>query len=99
MELNLRCVDEVQQKQLLKIFNEETCGGHNSSSITAFKILRNCFYWPDMFWDAYLYVKECEKCKLFIGKPQLATPPLRPVVSDEPFKQWGIDFIRPINPM
>ena len=52
-----------------------------------------------MFQDAYLYVKECEKCKLFFGKLQLSTLPLRIVVIDEPFKKLGFDFIRPINSM
>ena len=51
-----------------------------------------------MFKDAYKYVKDCEKCQLFTRRPQLATLPLRPVVIDEPFKQWGIDFIGPLNP-
>lgn len=51
-----------------------------------------------MFWDAYVHVKGCEKCQLFSGKPHLAALPLRPVVIDEPFKQWGVDFIGPINP-
>ncbi|XP_059070699.1 uncharacterized protein LOC131860316 [Cryptomeria japonica] len=31
-------------------------------------------------------------------KPQLATLPLRPVVMEEPFKQWGLDFIGPLTP-
>lgn len=38
-------------------------------------------------------MENCEKCKLFIGKTQLATLPLRLVVIDEPFKQWELDFI------
>ena len=51
-----------------------------------------------MFKDSYKYVKNCEKCHLFTGRPQLAALPLRPVVIDEPFQQWGIDFIGPLNP-
>ncbi|XP_059066425.1 uncharacterized protein LOC131857734 [Cryptomeria japonica] len=51
-----------------------------------------------MFRDAYTYIKGCEKCELFYGKPQLAALPLRPMVVDEPFKQWGIDFVGPIDP-
>ncbi|XP_059075168.1 uncharacterized protein LOC131875151 [Cryptomeria japonica] len=31
-------------------------------------------------------------------KPQLAALPLRPVVVEEPFKQWGLDFIAPLTP-
>lgn len=40
----------------------------------------------------------CEKCKLFSAKPKLATLPLRNVNIEEPFKQWGLDFIGPLNP-
>lgn len=94
----LRCVDKPQQQKLLEIYHGEAYGRHFSSSVTAFKILRNCFYWPGMFREAYIYVKECEKCQLFSEKPHLVALPLRPMVVDEPFKQWGIDFIGPINP-
>ncbi|XP_059067735.1 uncharacterized protein LOC131858500 [Cryptomeria japonica] len=94
----LRCVDKPQQRKLLEVYHDEACGGHFSSLVTAFKILRNCFDWPGMFRDVYNYVKECEKYQLFFGKPHLVALPLRLVVVDEPFKQWGIDFIGPIIP-
>ena len=40
----LRCVDKKQQEKLLKTFHDEACGGNFSSSIMAFKILRQCYY-------------------------------------------------------
>ena len=40
----LRCVDKPQQEKLLKTFHDEACGGHLSSSVTTFKILRQCHY-------------------------------------------------------
>ncbi|XP_059076546.1 uncharacterized protein LOC131875864 [Cryptomeria japonica] len=46
------CVDKQQRKKLLQFFHNEACGGIFSSSVTAFKILRNCYYWPGMFKDA-----------------------------------------------
>lgn len=52
----LRCVDKKQQVKLLTSFHNEACGGHFSSTVTAFKILRYCYYWPDMFKDAYKWV-------------------------------------------
>lgn len=39
------CVDKKQQQKLLKAFNDEACGGKFSSSLTTFKILRECYYW------------------------------------------------------
>lgn len=66
--------------------------------MTTYEILRQCYYWLGMFKDNYKWIAQCEKCKMFIGKPQLATFPLRPIVIEGPFQQWGIDFIGPINP-
>lgn len=51
-----------------------------------------------MFKDAYAWVAKCEKCKLFTGKSQLAALLLQLVTVDEPFKQWGLDFIGPLMP-
>ncbi|XP_059068980.1 uncharacterized protein LOC131859359 [Cryptomeria japonica] len=40
----LRCVDKPKQRKLLGVYHNEACSGHFSSSVTAFKIIRNCFY-------------------------------------------------------
>ncbi|XP_059070429.1 uncharacterized protein LOC131860082 [Cryptomeria japonica] len=85
----LRLVDKSLQESMLKTFHDEACGGHFSSTVTTYKILRNSYYWLGMFKDAYAWVGKCEKCKLFTGKPQCATLPLKPIVIDEPFKKWG----------
>ncbi|KAH9316565.1 hypothetical protein KI387_025192, partial [Taxus chinensis] len=34
----------------------------------------------------------------FVGRPKLASLPLKPVVIEEPFQQWGLDFIGTLNP-
>ena len=94
----LRCVDSNQQEKLLKTFHDGACGGHFSSIVTAFKILRSGYYWPGMFRSTYQWVRNCEKCKLFSSKPQLAALPLKLVIIEEPFQQWGLNFIGPINP-
>ena len=35
---------------------------------------------------------------MFVGRPQLAALPLKLVIIERLFQQWGLDFIRPINP-
>lgn len=35
---------------------------------------------------------------MFTRRPQLTDHPLKPFVVEEPFKQWGLDFIGPVNP-
>lgn len=52
----LRCVDKEQQEKLLQAFHNEACGGHYSSTIKTFKILRRCYYSTSMFKDAYKWV-------------------------------------------
>ncbi|KAH9288477.1 hypothetical protein KI387_032594, partial [Taxus chinensis] len=47
--------------------------------------------------DASKWVGKCEACQTFVGRPKLAALPLNPVVIDEPFQQWGLDFIRTLN--
>src|SRR5271154_4042947 len=51
-----------------------------------------------MFKDAYAWVSRCEKFKMFSGRPQLAALPLRPIIIEGPFQQWGLNFIGPISP-
>lgn len=58
----LRCVDKEQQVNLLTYFHNEACGGNFSSTFIAFKILRQCYYWPGMFKDAYKRVANFDKC-------------------------------------
>ena len=91
-------VDSEQRNELLQLFHNEACGGHYLASVTAYKILRNCFYWPRMFKDVEEWVKKCDSCQYFKGRVQLAALPLKPVVIEEPFQQWGLDFIGPIHP-
>lgn len=94
----LRCVDKAQQTKLLESFHDKACGGHFSAPVTAHKILRAKYYWPTLFQDAFPWVRKCVHCQQFVGKPKLAALPLKPVIVEEPFRQWGIDFIGVINP-
>ena len=43
-------------------------------------------------------MRKCEKFAIFSGKKKLAALPLHPIQVDQPFSQWGFDFIGPINP-
>ncbi|KAH9294426.1 hypothetical protein KI387_040371, partial [Taxus chinensis] len=74
------------------------CGGHYSSMVTAHKILRGGYYWPSLFRDASKWVDKCEACQTFVGRPKLTSLPLKLVVIEEPFQQWGFDFIGTLNP-
>jgi len=51
-----------------------------------------------MFANCYKLVKQCQQCKFYASKKRNATLPLNPILVEEPFTQWGLDFIRIINP-
>ncbi|KAH9291693.1 hypothetical protein KI387_043119, partial [Taxus chinensis] len=48
--------------------------------------------------DTSKWVDKCEAYQTFVGRPKLAALPLKPVVIEEPFQQWGLDFIGTLNP-
>jgi hypothetical protein len=73
-------------------------GGHFSAKDTSFKIIRNGYYWPSIFYDSYKFARSYDKCQKFVGKERLSAMPLQPVLLDFPFSKWGLDFIGPINP-
>eukprot|EP00253_Pinus_taeda_P022144 PITA_22144 len=62
------------------------------------KILKAGFYWPTLFTDVKKFVTACHKCQIFEGKRKLLLLPLRPIATENPFRQWGLDFIREIHP-
>ncbi|XP_059071294.1 uncharacterized protein LOC131865075 [Cryptomeria japonica] len=51
-----------------------------------------------MFKDTDDWVKKCDIYQQFKGKVQLAALPLKLVIIEEPFQQWGLDFIGLIHP-
>ena len=57
------------------------------------KILRAGYYWPSIFLDVHSFVRGCEQCQLFTRKQKLVALPLKAVVIEAPFQQWGLDFI------
>jgi hypothetical protein len=94
----LRCVDSNKSQELIKEFHEGICGGHFTPTTTAHRIIRSGYYWPTIFKDSYAMVRKCFSCQKFSGKMKKVAMPLQPVLVEEPFAQWGLDVIGPINP-
>ena len=42
--------------------------------------------------------RKCISCKTKLGKMKKASMTLQPIIVEEPFTQWGLDVIGPINP-
>jgi hypothetical protein len=62
------------------------------------KILTEGFYWPTIFANVYKGVTTCHECRIFEVKKKFFPLPLKPISMEEPFQQWGLDFIGKINP-
>jgi len=94
----LSCLTKDETDKVLKEFHAGHCGGHLYWKSTADKILRARFYWPSLFVDVNKFVVSCHKCQIFEGKRKLLPLPLKPISTERPFQQWGLDFIGEIHP-
>ena len=94
----MRCLDKGQYVEVMQQFHSSICGWHHYWKTTAHKILRARYYWPTLFSNVFSFVKSCDKCQRFVGRKQLKSLPLKPVHTNGPFQQWGLDFIGEINP-
>ena len=94
----LNCLIKEETDKILKEFHAGDCGGHLYWKSTADKFLRAVFYWPTLFADVKKFVTACHKFQIFEGKRRLLPLPLRPISTERPFQQWGLDFIGEIHP-
>jgi hypothetical protein len=94
----LICVDENQALALIKEFHEGICGGRFTPTTTAHKIMRVGFYWSSIFKDSYAAIRRCFSCQQFSGKMKKVVMHLHLIVVEQPFSQWGLDVIGPMNP-
>ena len=94
----VRCIKLDQVDMIMKEFHDGPNGRHFSIRTIVMKIMRTGYYWPSLFSDAHKYVRRCKTCAFFLGKQRLAALPQYPIQVDQPFAQWGLDFIGPINP-
>jgi hypothetical protein len=60
---------------------------------TTHKILREIYYWPTIFFNTHRYIRSCHPCQFFTRKQRLLALPLKLVVVEAHFQQWGLDFI------
>lgn len=94
----LRCVDQCQADKILHEFYYGSSRGHFSAQTTIIKITCAGYFWPSMFKYVHTLVRECKECQYYAGRCKKAAMPLRLVMVEEPFSQWGLNFIGMINP-
>lgn len=94
----LKCILDSKVQKVLNEYYEGFYGGNYAIKATAHKIMRARFYLPSLFNILYDFIKKYHECKVFYGKHKLSIMPLKSVVIDAPFAQWGLDLIGEINP-
>eukprot|EP00253_Pinus_taeda_P026370 PITA_26370 len=82
----------------MKEFHSGDCGGHLYWKSIAENIFRAGYYWPSLFVDVKKFAVSCHKCQIFEGERKLLPLLLKPISTEKPFQQRGLDFIGEIHP-
>jgi hypothetical protein len=94
----LRCLNPQEAQKVTFDFHRSLCGGNHFWKTTTHKIIRARYYWRTLFTDVCREVIAYIKFQRLLGKQQLKSLPLKPIVAATPFQQWGLDFIGEIHP-
>ncbi|XP_012442031.1 uncharacterized protein LOC105767047 [Gossypium raimondii] len=83
-----RCVAEIEVQSILTFCHSYACGGH-------FGPKRTALFLKNIFPDAFLFCKTCERCQKVGNLSRRNGMPLTPIHICEIFDVWGIDFMGP----
>nr|GEY78906.1 reverse transcriptase domain-containing protein [Tanacetum cinerariifolium] len=90
-----RCVHSQEAIDILKGCHYGPTGGHHGPNYTAKKVFDSGFYWPTIYRDAQVLVKNCDVCQRQ-GKISQRDEMLQNSIQVyENFDVWGIDFMGP----
>ncbi|GKV00639.1 hypothetical protein SLEP1_g13303, partial [Rubroshorea leprosula] len=91
----LRCLNPYEAEYALREVHEGVCGSHVGARTLAHKVLRQGYYWPNMYKDATHFVQRCLKCQFFAHLTHQPAEQLTTLVAPWPFAQWGLDLLGP----
>ncbi|GKV10869.1 hypothetical protein SLEP1_g22179 [Rubroshorea leprosula] len=91
----LRCLSPYEVEYALREVHEGVCGSHVGARTLAHKVLRQGYYWPNMYKDATYFVQKCLKCQFFAHLTHQPAEELASLVAPWPFAQWGLDLLGP----
>ncbi|GKV31526.1 hypothetical protein SLEP1_g40206 [Rubroshorea leprosula] len=91
----LRCLNPYEVEYALREVHEGVCGSHVGARTLAHKVLRQGYYWPNMYKDATHFVQRCLKCQFFAHLTHQLAEELTTLVAPWPFAQWGLDLLGP----
>ncbi|KII62308.1 Pro-Pol polyprotein [Thelohanellus kitauei] len=90
----LAVVPQTSRNDLIKTYHEVD-GGHSGIDKT-FNIIRNKFYWPNMYNNVYHIVSSCDICQK-IKKPTYPHKArLIPIIPSSKFESWQTDILGPL---
>ncbi|GKV02599.1 hypothetical protein SLEP1_g15017 [Rubroshorea leprosula] len=75
--------------------HEGVCGSHMGARTLAHKVLRQGYYWPNMYKDATQFIQRCQKCQFFAHLIHQPAEELTTLMAPWPFAQWGLDLLGP----
>ena len=93
-----RCISNDDQIGVLTFCHSEACVGQFFARKMANKILHAGFYWPTLFKDCFDFYKTCAKCQQLGGVTKRNMMPLTPILINEIFDCWGLDFMGTFPP-
>jgi len=93
----LCCLEKDESEKFMTELHSSNAGGHFAGETIDHKVLRARYYWPTLFRDAHDMACKCAICQMVVGRVKKLDFPLQHVTIDQPFQQWGLDVIGPIN--
>ncbi|GKV39886.1 hypothetical protein SLEP1_g47587 [Rubroshorea leprosula] len=91
----LRCLNPYEAEYALREVHEGVCGSHVGARTLAHKVLRQGYYYPNMYKDATHFVQKCPRCQFFAHLTHQPAEELTNLVAPWPFAQWGLDLLGP----
>ncbi|GKU96885.1 hypothetical protein SLEP1_g10067 [Rubroshorea leprosula] len=91
----LRCLTPYEAEYALREVHEGVCGSHIGARTLAHKVLRQGYYWPNMYKDTTQFVQRCQKCQFFAHLIHQPAEELTILIAPWPFAQWGLDLLGP----
>ncbi|GKV30660.1 hypothetical protein SLEP1_g39449 [Rubroshorea leprosula] len=91
----LRCLTPYEAEYALREVHGGVCRSHIGARTLAHKVLRQGYYWPNMYKDAIQFLQRCQKCQFFAHLIHQPAEELTTLVAPWPFAQWGLDLLGP----
>ncbi|GKV48818.1 hypothetical protein SLEP1_g55610 [Rubroshorea leprosula] len=92
-EMRLR--KKASRYTLVNEVHKGVCESHIGARTLAHKVLRQGYYWPNMYKDATQFVQRCQRCQFFAHLIHQPAEELTTLLAPWPFAQWGLDLLGP----